>query len=211
VTAGQGALRLIRVALFALTAVGLAMGAHLAGGEAASAKVALLAVPAVMVVVNLLATRRRTLTSLLPAMAATQATLHLAFMATSGADTCRVRGGADSMVGMSGAGGRLVVHCTPAMDPTTMTSGLRPSLIMLAAHAVATVVLVVLLAHGETAVWLLASWLGFRRLRLGLMPRVAVSGRPLPVPEMLAVHPPAEVHRRTIRRRGPPVLNHAPT
>jgi hypothetical protein len=211
VTPGQGALRLIRVALFALTAVGLAMGAHLAGGEATSPKVALLAVPAVMVVVNLLAARRRRLTSLLPAMAATQAILHLAFMAASGADACRVSGGADSMAGMSGAGGQLAVHCAPAMAPATMASGFRPSLIMLAAHAVATVMLVVLLAHGETAIWLLASWLGFRRLRPGAMPRLAVSGRSLPVPELLAVHPPAEVHRRTIRRRGPPGLAHALT
>jgi hypothetical protein len=95
------------------------------------------------------------------------------------------------------------------MDPATMTGGLSPT--MLAAHAVATVVLVVLLAHGETAVWMLASWWGFRRLLTGLMPQVVIPGRWVPVPEILAVHPQGEVHRRTISRRGPPVRARALT
>lgn len=54
-TPAAGAFRLTRGALFALGAVGLASGAHLAGGEPVSLPVALLAVGAVMLVANPLA------------------------------------------------------------------------------------------------------------------------------------------------------------
>ncbi len=56
---GTGLLRLTRTAFFAVSAVGLASAAHLAADDDVSAVTAVLAVPAVMIVVNLLAAGRR--------------------------------------------------------------------------------------------------------------------------------------------------------
>ena len=199
---GRGALRLTRVALFALGAVGLASAAHLAGGESLSLPVAVLAVPAVMIVVNLLAARRRDRISLLIAMSLTQLGLHLAFMATSIAAACRLEGGS-AMAGMPMEAGHRAVHCEPSMAHGATHAWLWPSTSMLLAHALATVLLVLILAHGEAAVWALAACLAFRLPRPGVAVPVPVLRR-VPVPVETAFRPRSSVARRSVRRRGPP-------
>jgi hypothetical protein len=203
------------VALFALSAVGLAAAAHVIGGGTASAVVALAAVPGVMLVVNLLATRRRSLKSLLPVMAVTQFVLHQAFMVTSSAAGCQVGGGGGGMARMAASAGHIgsdqhsqfAVRCAAQMKPTAM-SGIWPPSLMFLMHVLATVLLALLLAHGETAVWALASWLGFRGLRLTRLPRPLALNRSLPVLNARVFRPISAVHRRTVRRRGPPVPPH---
>jgi hypothetical protein len=185
----------------------LASAAHLAGGEALSGLVVLLCVPAVTIVINLLTARQRGVGSLLVAMGLTQLGLHLAFMAASVTQSCQATG-PHQMVSMpsgSGPTGGYAMQCGPAMmhDPTS--AGLWPSPPMLLAHALAGVLVVLVLAYGERAVWALAACLRFRLVRPG--PVVAgptVVGR-LPVPDVAAVRPHSAVHRRTVRRRGPPL------
>src|SRR5689334_10842640 len=91
-TPARGAIRLTRAAMFSLSAVGLAVAAHAAGGERVSLPVALFCVPAVMLVVNLLAARRRGAVSLVLAMGATQVALHAVLMAAVMSDGCRMAG-----------------------------------------------------------------------------------------------------------------------
>jgi hypothetical protein len=197
------------VALFALAAVGLASAAHLAGGENLSLPAAVLAVPAVMLAVYLLAGRRRGPSGLLIAMGLTQVALHLAFMATSAAQACRLDG-VPAMAGMpmqaahSAHSAHAALHCGPAMTHGAAAHAwLWPSTPMLLAHALATVLLVLILAHGEAAVWALAASLGFRVLRPGAVLLVLVLRRG-PVPVQTAFRPRSSVPRRSVRRRGPP-------
>jgi hypothetical protein len=201
VAPGRGALRLIRVAFFALAAVGLASAAHLAGGESLSGPVALGAVPAVMVAVNLLASGRRGRRSLLIAMGLTQVLLHLALMAGSLAQACQLVGGR-AMAGMSmeSGPGSEALHCGPGMAQHT---SIWPTPTMLVAHALATLVLVLVLAHGEAVVWALAAGWGFRLHHL-VPPLRPAARRRLPVPVAAAFRPRSSVARRSVRRRGPP-------
>ena len=204
VAPGRGALRLTRSAIFAIAAVGLASAAHLAGGETVSPIDALISVPAVMIVINLLAGARRGYASLFPAMLVTQVLLHVGFMAGSIARSCHLAG-VQAMSGMPPVGqADPVVRCGSSMAH----HGFWPSPFMLLAHALAAALLVIVLAHGEAAVWALAASLGFRRvpagpgLRLPVVPRVPVAVR-------TALQPRSSVPRRSVRRRGPPVLARA--
>jgi hypothetical protein len=203
----RGALRLTRSALFALAAVGLACAAHLAGGgEGVSAPVALLSVPAVMIVINVLAGRRRGPGSLLFAMALTQCGLHLAFMAASITQSCQATGAhpMPAMARMPAGPAPLAMQCGPAMTHGGAVGGLWPSAPMLLAHALAGVLLVLLLAHGEKAVWALAACLRFRFVLPGRPVVLLPSVRRFPVAANAAVRPGSEVHLHTHRRRGPP-------
>jgi hypothetical protein len=204
----RGALRLTRAALFALSAVGLACAAHLfGGGDGVSPTAALLACPAVMIVVNLLAARQRGPGVLLVVMGLTQLVLHLAFMAASSAQTCTIAGDGHPMAAMpaSSAGpARFAVQCGPPMTHHGANGQLWPSGPMLLAHLLATVMLVLVLARGEQAVWALASCLSFRLIRSGPAVRLPVASR-LPVPPAPLVRPRPAIPRRGVRRRGPPV------
>jgi hypothetical protein len=208
----RGALRLTRSAFFALAAVGLACAAHLAGGgERVSTLVALLSVPAVMIVINVLAGRQRGPGSLLFAMALTQCGLHLAFMAASITRSCQAMGAhpMPSMTRMPAGSSRsaqLAIQCGPAMTHGGAAGGLWPSTPMLLAHALAGLLLVLLLAHGEKAVWALAACLRFRFVLTGRSAVLLPAVRRLPVAARAAVRPEPAVHRRTLRRRGPPGL-----
>jgi hypothetical protein len=200
VAPGTGLLRLTRAAFFAGSAVGLASAAHLAAGDDLPVPVVLLAVPAVMIVVNLLAAGRRGPVGLFLGMGLTQVGLHPAFMLTSLASTC-----APSSAMTGTAGHRHVAVTCEAMSGHGVTTGsLWPSVPMALAHAVATLLLVLLLARGEAAVWALAACLHFRFPQLFPVVQVLV-GRPLPVAVAAVRRIPEPVHLRTFRRRGPPV------
>lgn len=196
----RGAIRLARTAVFALSAVGLASAAHVAGGEPASAHVVMGAIPAVLLVVNLFVTGRRGSGSLFVAMSGVQVVLHAAFMAVSMADACHLDGqhtgfrhSARASCEPGVAGG----HAHQASDLFMMPAP------MLAAHALAVLLLALLLARGEAAVWALVEWLAFRLPRATRAVQLFPVGR-LPVLAGAAWLPVAEVLRNDIRRRGPP-------
>ncbi len=197
----RGALRLTRVALFALAVVGLACAAHLTGGETVSPVAMLVAVPAVMVVINLLASRRRGPLLLIVATELTQAVLHVAFMTLSLTRGCQVVAG--PMPAMPGAAGHVAVSCGEPMSHGTAAAGLWPSPTMLLAHGLAGLIVALLLAHGERALWGLAGLLRLRFTRPEVSGPVPVR-RALPVMAAIAGRPRPGVARRGVRRRGPP-------
>lgn len=200
---GRGVLRLARAAFFAVSAVGLASAAHLAGGEVVPPRSVLLAVPAVMVVVHLLAAGRRGPAGLLIGMGLTQAVLHVALMTSSFATSCWSTASAPMMAGMGmGDHQHAVLRCEPA---PAAAAGLWPSGSMLLAHTLATVVVVLLLARGEVALWALAAALRFR-FRLPAATVLPPAVRALPVAVAAFRRAPQAVHLRTVRRRGPPAL-----
>jgi hypothetical protein len=201
VAPGTGLLRLTRAAIFAVGAVGLASAAHLAADGDVSAPAVLLSFPVVMIVVHLLAAGRRGPVGLFLGLGLTQIALHLAFMAASVATTCVPP---PTMSTMAMTGGH--PHLAPICESVTghdAAGRLWPSPSMALAHVLASVLLVLLLARGEAAVWALASCLRFRSLIPGavLLPPAA---RQLPVPAAVARRVPKAVHLRMVRRRGPP-------
>jgi hypothetical protein len=206
VAPGAGAIRLTRVTLFALAAVGLTVGAHLAGGEQVPVPLALAGVPVVMIVINLLATRRRGIGTLLPAMGVMQVLLHVAFMLVSTAGGCRAVG--DHMMagspGVSSAG-MVGMSCDPAMAGAGGHERMWPTTSMAIAHVLATVLIVLLLAYGESAIWALAGCLRFRFTLPGAQIPLPAA-RPLAVVVRAAFLPRSDVPRRGVRRRGPPAL-----
>ena len=204
---GTGLLRLARAGFFAFSAVGLASAAHLASDGGVPTAIALCSIPVVMIIVHLLAAGRRGPVGLFIGMGLTQIVLHFAFMATSLAPACGPSA-AMSEMGMTGDHGHFAVVCEPVTGHGSVAVGLWPSAPMALAHTLATVLLVLLLARGEAAVWALAASLRFRLLRPGsavLLPAV----RRLPVVTTRARPGPQTVHLRTVRRRGPPLLTGA--
>jgi hypothetical protein len=207
VAPGEGALRLTRVGLFAVSAVGLAVAAHLIGGDDVPPLMAVLAVPAVMLAVNLLATRRRGPVGLFLGMGLTQVLLHVAFMTTSVTAGCIPPAPPPAMAGMAmdGRHPHLAAACAPVTGPLAHLPQLWPSASMALAHTLATALLVLLLARGEATVWALAACRGFR-FRLPAVAVLPPAVRRLPVAAAASPRAPQTVHRRTVRRRGPPAL-----
>ncbi|GAA3595315.1 hypothetical protein GCM10022223_08070 [Kineosporia mesophila] len=203
-TPARGAIRLTRSAMFSLTAVSLAVAAHAAGGERVSLPVAVLCVPAVMLVVNLLAARRRGAVSLMLGLGVTQVVLHAALMAAIMSDGCRMAGRhLSSTHAVTGYGAASVTTCDPGMAGHQASDMFSMSPRMFAAHAVAVLLLALLLARGEAMVWALTGNLSHRLA----LPRVVTpppAMRPLPVLVREALLPLADVPRRGVRRRGPP-------
>jgi hypothetical protein len=199
---GRGGARLVRVALFSLTAVTLAYLAHRAGGGAASPVHALTPLPVVMLVMNLLAGRRQSFWVLLAAMGLLQAGLHYAFMATSLAPDCHVA--AATQHGASGASHGMSMHCTPEMSHSTFT-GTSLSSTMTLVHALAANLLVLIRARGESAIWALADVLGFCSLLMCWRPQIPAVRLSRP-----NLYRPIRTPRRAVRfsvlRRGPPAL-----
>ncbi len=203
-TPARGAIRLTRAAMFSLSAVGLAVAAHAVGGEPVSGPVALALVPAVMLVVNLLAARRRGPLVLVLTMGVTQVALHAALMAAHLASSCRMA--VQHPGGLTGSAHTAVVSasaCDPAMAGHPASDVLAMSPRMFVAHAVSATLLALLLARGEAAFWALAGCLGFR-LVLPQVPELPPARRPLPALVSEALLPQSHVPRRSVRRRGPP-------
>lgn len=189
-----------------LTILSLAAGAHtLAGGQLPSAGI-LLALLALTGLVSTTATRLKlTLPALAGLLGAGQLVLHEAFTAFSAPALSPALAGA-----VSGPAGGLAHHAGQVPLPAGLgspvaASGLDSglSLLMLAGHALATLLCAVLLARGEAALWALAAWL---RPLLRLPDPVTPDAVAVPA----AAGWPAEsvpLPRRNLRRdcgRGPP-------
>jgi hypothetical protein len=147
--------------MVALTVLALAAGAHtLAGGQLPSPGILL----ALLALTGLASTTATRLKLNLPALAgllgAGQLVLHEAFTAFSGPAL------SPSLAGTASGPGDLAHHAGPVPLPAGIGSTLAapgpdsgPSLLMLAGHALATLLCAVLLARGEAALWALAAWL----------------------------------------------------
>lgn len=193
--------------MVALTVLSLAAGAHtFAGGQLPPAGIGL----ALLALTALAATSATRLKLNFPALAsllgAGQLVLHEAFTAFSG-----------PAPGVSGPGGGLPPHHAGALPHSVSfsaqlaASGLDPqlpvvpllSLLMLAGHALATLLCAVLLAGGEDALWALAAWL---RPLLRLPAAVTPDAVAVPAPTGWPVES-APLPWRNLRRdcrRGPP-------
>lgn len=153
-TAARAPFHALRSAMVAFTVLSLAAGAHtLADGQLPSPGILL----ALLALTGLASTTATRLKLNLPALAgllgAGQLVLHEAFTAFS----------APAVPGPAGDPGH---HAVPVplpagADSPLAASGLDPglSLLMLAGHALATLLCAFLLARGEAALWSLAAWL----------------------------------------------------
>lgn len=161
-TAARAPFHALRSAMVALTALSLAAGAHtLAGGQLPPPGILL----ALLALTGLAATTAARLKLNLPALAgilgAGQLVLHEAFTAFSGP----ALGSSASGTAADAAPHHVAsVHLTAGADSTLAAAGpdlqfSLLSLLMLAGHALATLLCAVLLARGEDALWSLAAWL----------------------------------------------------
>ncbi len=174
------ALRRTRALALAGTVVVLAATSHvLAGGDPPPLALTLGVTGLLYVAANALARRRLPLPVIVTFLAAGQLGLHTVFML-----------GAGPHMAMSGA----------APDLAALTASLTPT--MIGAHLVATTVSAAVLARGESALWVVWSFVG-RRV-LVLVPRY------LSLPSAAPVLVPVRVRRtgralpHDVDRRGPP-------
>jgi hypothetical protein len=210
ISLSAGPLRLVRAGLVAGTVLGLAVGAHAAGGGVLPGPPVILALGAlVLAVTSSLAGRRFTVCVLALVLGGGQLALHglLTILAPVGRITLGAAGASRASAAhlghaMPANGASLGPHVTaPA---TAMAHALMvDSPAMLLAHAVATGVAVLLIASGERAAWWLLVW---------LRPLAALPARPddhLTVRHMVLGAPAAAGRLRamylcTSPRRGPP-------
>lgn len=176
-----------RAGLFALVAVALSLGAHLAGGGTPPGPFTVLAGGVLVAgVCGGLAGRQLGRSAIVLLLSAAQLGLHTAYARVADA------------------------HAMPSHLHSSMAPGSLPHAeplahqgwTMLAAHAVATVLLALLLAHGEAILWALATAFGGRVPAAA--PLVAV-GRVAGAHEPGAIAPRLSL-RSPVRRRGPPRL-----
>ena len=186
-TAGTGALRLTRALVLALAAYGLSLGAHLVGGGAAPSVTGTGVLLFVTWWACVLVTHRRLgRTSLAAILGVSQLLLHEAFSFAGAAGTCVtvVHGHADHL-----ANGATTVCADSAMAamPHHGWSGAG----MVASHVAAAVLLAVLLARGEAAVWFLAG--------------LVLPGRPVAV-RLPVVSRPTRILGRVLQPTAPAVV-----
>lgn len=184
----RGLLRGLRAGAVAASVVGLAAGAHLAGGGELPGPGLLLAVVVVLAAVTLLLAGRRFTWPVLAGLLGTgQFVLHEVFEQCSGPSATVVGHGHHQTL-------------VPALDAGAATASGSPA--MTVAHVAATVVATVLLLHGEALVWSLWAWLRpLVRVLLDLLgPAVGILAR---FPTTTVPRPRSVVARR-VRRRGPP-------
>lgn len=180
----------------------LSLLAHVAAGGSAPTPVSLAVVGVGLTLASLVLTARRLrMADLVLALGAAQLGLHEAFMWLDPARTaCQT-----AVLVHAHHGAHHLLACgAMRMDPHS--AAISPAL-MTVAHAVAAVLLAVLLAHGERALWFLAQYLRDLRPRLVATPGVTAPG-PLRRPTLhLAFRSnPSGLTSGGLGRRGPPPL-----
>jgi hypothetical protein len=194
-----GALRVARAAAFGAVALALALIAHVAAGGSSPRPIALTFLAGVVAGVSVVVTGRRLCVGATTlALGAVQVGLHAAFMALTPAAGCMT-----VTMPVSHAGGPMSMTSCPDGAPGWMgLPGSGAALPMVLAHAGATVVLAVLLARGDRALWLLGT-LVLPILSLRAAPRLRRRLAPL-----LGCTVPALGRGRMVSsgvgRRGPP-------
>jgi hypothetical protein len=204
VTVADAPLRVSRGVTFAGTALGLGVGAHLAGGGSLPGlgPLVLLAVPVAWI--SLFLTRaQRGWPVIVTALIAVEAGLHEGLSLLSGPTASFQPAGQGQMA--MGAHAVAATHSAMEMPSAGAMSGMSlvPSFAMITAHLVATVLTGAALAHGERLLWSLWSWWHHAlALVIGLVrlpaPR-AVAPRWLLTVSLVPV-----LVNRSVRRRGPP-------
>lgn len=195
----QRALGAARLLAVSTTVLALGSGAHVLGGGTAPA-LPVLALVGALVLLGAAALARRPLSVpvLLPAALAGQLGVHAALTWLGHGAGTAVPAGTGALAHHGGA----VVLTSGAAGPATHAL-LTP---MVAAHAVAVVVTVLLLVATERGALALARrWAGLLPALLGPGSGV-VAGRPAPVLAVAPVVRRAALHREGAARRGPPVV-----
>jgi len=197
--------RLFRSGLIGSILLGLAAGGHLAGGGQLPAPAILAALCAVtMVPVSALARFRLSFPVLAALIGAGQIWLHGAFDALSGHVPLA---GPSSLV--SGHAGRMLAppdHQALVLSGPAHGSG--PDGLMIAAHAIATLITALLLARRERALCAVDGWL--TPLLQSLGPALIIPARgPVPSAATKAISP-AHHSVRLPALRGPPMLTGTP-
>ncbi|WP_433955615.1 hypothetical protein [Janibacter indicus] len=183
----RGVLRLARTLAWTLAAGGLSTGAHLTAGGGLPSTGGIVLVIGVLLWSGLLLTRWRLgRVALAATLGGAQVVLHTLLSAGHHAPTCAVGGGHHEMV-VGCAGGAEVSHTSPAM---------------VLAHTVAALLLALLLARGEEAVWFLA---GLLRPVLPRPIRRVVDAAPSEIPARADQPRRAPFVLGGVGRRGPPV------
>jgi hypothetical protein len=198
-------LRGTRGIAFACAALGLAVGAHRAGGGTVPGLVALalLAVPVLWV--SFFLTRAwRGWPVVVTALAVVEAGLHEGLSLLSGPVTHAAPVAAPAQMMMDGHAMAMAHPATalPAADAMTSMS-LVPGFVMIAAHLLATVLTGAILAYGEHLLWTLWTWL---RHTVTIFADVVrpITPRPVAPTWLLTGNPLAVLVDRSVRRRGPP-------
>jgi hypothetical protein len=197
----RASFRLFRTGLIGSIVVGFAAGGHLAGGGLLPQPAILAALCALtMVPVAALTRFRLSFPVLTGLLGAGQLWLHWALSALS-AGTPPARVPQALPTGHAGHPGTSLVHEALTVMPIHASA---PDGLMFAAHALATLGTALLLARGEQALGILASWL--RPLLRQPEPATIVPARvpgPCTVPAILR---PARLGLRLPTRRGPPAF-----
>lgn len=190
----HGALRLARGALANAGIFALACGAHLLGGGSLPDPVVLAALAAFAQLACTAIAPWTSLPALLAVLGGGQLVLHHVFAATTAVQGC-----APAPAGHHHG----VLETAPACSPVAHAHG-EPG-VMLAAHAVATVVSAVLLRHGDRALLALARFARLRLVSVPLRPVPVSPRRPRGVPPVAAAaRPVPRIDVDSVGRRGPP-------
>jgi hypothetical protein len=194
--------RLARAAGLAVSAFSLAAGAHLAGGGSMPAGVWSAAILLLVFTGSVLVTGRRLgPVAIVALLGGSQLLLHRAFAFTEPAAAPCVAGAPEHGTHLAGA---VAVCADPALATAAM-QGMDHSMgggaTMVVAHTVAAVLLGLLLARGEEALWFLAAFV-LPRWRVAVRcPVRPTAPRPeWPVPVLV----PLETALGGVGRRGPP-------
>ena len=202
-----GPLRVARAGLVATLVLALAALAHRVGGGTLPDPLILLALASFTMAGATFAARfRLTFGRLVAILGTGQVALHYGLGFSAPASCAPVGGGHAGHAGHAVAG--TLATCaasTPVPDGVAHLPHETPAgAWMVLAHVVATLVVALVVAHGERALGLLLTWLAPRRALADLLPALPVVHRPLA--PAAAPSRTATVHLRTPTTRGPPLL-----
>jgi hypothetical protein len=201
-------LRVSRGAAFAAAALGLGLGAHLAGGGnlPGLGALVLLAVPVAWI--SFFLTRaRRGWPVIVTALIAVETGLHAGLSLLSGSGEYAASIQVAPQGPMMGAHAAAMSHSATGMPSAGGMSGMSlvPSLAMIAAHLVATALTGAALAHGERLLWNLWSWVHHAVTVLLVLVQFPTPRTTAPQ-WLLTVSVRPILVGRHVRRRGPPRL-----
>ncbi|MBD7982172.1 hypothetical protein [Oerskovia merdavium] len=206
-----GPLRVARAGLVATLVLALGALAHRVGGGTLPDPLVLAALAAFTMAGATFAARfRLTFPRLVAVLGTGQVALHYGLGFGAGATCAPVAGPAAGHAGHAGHGAAAQVSACAAGTPL-LPDGVAhlphetpAGAWMVLAHVLATLVVALVVAHGERALGLLLTWLAPRTALADLLPPLPVALR-LPTP-VAAPSRAATVHLRTPTTRGPPLL-----
>lgn len=209
VTRTGAPLRLLRSAVVTFCMMSLAVGAHVVGGGILPSTPVLISLASLALMpVAFLARRRLSFPILIGLIAGGQVLLHHSFEMLSKSPSCAPNAVHAGGTGHAGAAAQCATSTAPTSAgmpsghflPHFIDSGAAPLMVM--GHLVAVVVMIALLARGESAIFLLMTWL--RPLITVADPVPAVIDPILASYSERPIAPPARRPLPVDARRGPP-------